>query len=486
MLWLAIAIPTLPLLVCPRRVAEADSGPARPRLVVESHGKGQRAMLVDALAASLGLKAGMKLSAALALVNELDVQARQPAAEAQRLTLLASWALQFTPTVVIDGEHGLLLEIGGCLRYFGGLTTLQHKVAEGLAAQGIPAYIACAPTPLAASWRAACGLKKPVADPSQLAFALAGLPLDILPVPAATLDGLAQLGLKNLGQVYGLPRKGLAKRFGPQLPQLLDRAMGILADPRESFVAPDRFEHSIDLDYPVETVPVFIHVAKWLFDELELFLSGRGLGVQQVTFRLRHEDIPPTELQVRFGRPGRRAAEFMLVLQEKVERYELAAAAPGITLIAEQLHALHGMPLGLFGHEAGDANFQLLLARLRARMGDDAVQGVRCVADHRPERAWSRCEPGAGSKPGAPPDRPTGPRPGWLLPQPHALSWRNEQLWHGEALQCEARPERIETGWWDGESVARDYYVARGVSGRHYWVFQDRASQTWWLHGLFA
>ena len=452
-------------------------------MVVVSQGKGQRVLLVDALAASLGLKPGMKLSAALALVNELDICTRQPEAEAQRLLHLASWALQFTPTVVLDGEAGLLLEIGGCLRYFGGLAALQQRIEAGLAAQGIPAQMACAPTPLAATWRAQCGLKKPVPSLEQVAFALAGLPLDVLPVAASVQAGLDQLGLKNLGQLYDLPRKGLAKRFGVALTRTLDQALGLLPDPRDGFVAPDRFERSIDLDYPVETVDIFLQVGQWLLDELELFLAGRGLGVQEVEFRLRHDDIPATRLQVRFGRPGRRAREFMLVLKEKVERYELAASASGITLIANNLHALNGMPLDLFGQGGGAANFQLLLARLSARLGEDAVQSITTVADHRPERAWKPCEPGTAVVTGA---IALGPRPGWLLPQPQALRWRNDQLWHGEALQCEGRAERLETGWWDGESMARDYYIARGASGRRYWVYQDRTSRDWWLHGLYA
>lgn len=45
--------------------------------------------------------------------------------------------------------------------------------------------------------------------------------------------------------------------------------------------------------------------------------------------------------------------------------------------------------------------------------------------------------------------------------------------------------ERIEPGWWAAPRVVRDYWLARGLSGRRYWVFQDRASQAWLLHGGF-
>jgi protein ImuB len=47
-------------------------------------------------------------------------------------------------------------------------------------------------------------------------------------------------------------------------------------------------------------------------------------------------------------------------------------------------------------------------------------------------------------------------------------------------------PERIESGWWDGGDVTRDYYVARAVDGARLWVFQDLARGEWYLQGLWA
>jgi protein ImuB len=47
-------------------------------------------------------------------------------------------------------------------------------------------------------------------------------------------------------------------------------------------------------------------------------------------------------------------------------------------------------------------------------------------------------------------------------------------------------PERIESGWWDERDVRRDYYTAVGTSGRGLWVYRDRVSGKWLLHGLFG
>ena len=47
-----------------------------------------------------------------------------------------------------------------------------------------------------------------------------------------------------------------------------------------------------------------------------------------------------------------------------------------------------------------------------------------------------------------------------------------------------AGPERIETGWWDGDEASRDYFVARLPDGALGWVYRE--ANQWFLHGLFA
>jgi len=47
-------------------------------------------------------------------------------------------------------------------------------------------------------------------------------------------------------------------------------------------------------------------------------------------------------------------------------------------------------------------------------------------------------------------------------------------------------PERIETLWWRGPSVRRDYYRVATQSGRMFWIFRRLADGRWFLHGIFA
>ena len=60
-----------------------------------------------------------------------------------------------------------------------------------------------------------------------------------------------------------------------------------------------------------------------------------------------------------------------------------------------------------------------------------------------------------------------------------------QPVWEGPLL-LEHGPERIESGWWDGGDVRRDYYRASNPRGAMLWVYQDLRSQDWYLHGVFG
>jgi protein ImuB len=46
-------------------------------------------------------------------------------------------------------------------------------------------------------------------------------------------------------------------------------------------------------------------------------------------------------------------------------------------------------------------------------------------------------------------------------------------------------PERLETAWWRGPSVRRDYFRAELEDGRRWWLFRRLDDGRWFLHGEF-
>jgi protein ImuB len=78
-------------------------------------------------------------------------------------------------------------------------------------------------------------------------------------------------------------------------------------------------------------------------------------------------------------------------------------------------------------------------------------------------------------------------RPIWLLAAPQAMTVVQARPYYHGPVQFERGPERIESGWWDGCDVTRDYYIVRSAGGQRLWVYRERqAPHGWFLHGLFS
>src|SRR5579862_301072 len=132
MLWTALILPQLPL------DCYARTGAEQPFAVAEK----RRVHMANAKARASGVRAGLSLSAALALEPALQWQERDARLEKAALDALALWALQFTSAVSLAAPHGLLLETGGSERLFGGRGALLKQIAGGAAEQGYGAVLA--------------------------------------------------------------------------------------------------------------------------------------------------------------------------------------------------------------------------------------------------------------------------------------------------------------------------------------------------------
>jgi protein ImuB len=469
MLWLAFHFHSLSLEVFSRGAAVPD-----PLAVVEKQGGRTRVIACNDAAAACGVQVGMAASAAQALADSLVVRRRDPAAEAESLAGLAVWAGRFTPSVSLAPPAGLLLEIGTCLSLHRGLGNLLKLARGGVGEMGYAAAMACAPTAHGAWMLAQAGVEKAVRDSARLEAILAALPVALLDQPPAVLEGLERIGAQTIGDCLRLPRDGVARRFGQAFVDELDRALGRLPEARAFFEPPASFERSLELPAPVHDAEALQFAVRRLLPELEGFLVLRQAGVQELELVCRHERHERREntvLKLGFAKPTRDAARMQLLLRETLGRTRLEAPAHTLVLRAPQVLPLSGSNSDLF-QKSREADGDLLLERLRIRLGKDAVYGIETAADHRPERAW---RPAQGPKRASEANRH---RPLWLLPKPLPC--------HDGRLKLTSGPERIESGWWDGGDVARDYYVAEDRNGAQLWVYCDRASGEWYVHGVFA
>jgi protein ImuB len=216
---------------------------------------------------------------------------------------------------------------------------------------------------------------------------------------------------------------------------------------------------------------------------MEGYLRGRGAGVQELDLFLEHGRRSRTRLALSFATPEREAEFILAIAREKLGRLELSAPTIGLRLVAERLLPFTPREeTWLPGREERAVGRARLIERLAARLGPGRVFGIALADDHRPERGWKN-PPAASSRAAF----DGGPRPAWLLNRPQKLVCGTEGPRLQGALKLLAGPERIETGWWDGEPVSRDYFVAANSAGETAWIYRERRDPgAWFLHGLFA
>lgn len=479
-LWLAVVLPRLPLEV----VAPADTPGARPLAVFEESGRETRIVTVSAGAEMLGVTPGMSLNGALALAPALCLMPRCPALEAAALDRLAAWAGAFTPAVSCEGGNSLLLEIGSSLRLFGGLDRLRARLRHGLQERGHDVRIACTPTPRASLWLARAGQAVALRTYPELQQGLANIGVVHLGWPAKALELLRQMGLTTLGDCVRLPRQGFARRLGPGLLREIDQAYGRAPDLRRPCRLPDSFEQSLELPADTTDAGLLLEGFRILSCDLHARLVSCQASVSGIWCRLMHPDGGETRLRLAL-RQHAGVALLPELLRLRLESLALPAGVSSLVLQAELLPGGPSAGTDLLGDElTPDGELTSLLARLRARLGHAAVQGLALVPDHRPERAWRTLE----DFPAAPTDfsGATLERPVWLLPAPELLGQSaGRPAWRG-VLCLERGPERIESGWWDGGDIRRDYYLASNPHGALLWIYRDLRSQAWYLHGIFG
>lgn len=470
MLWLALFLPELGFDLLVRR----GHPQSRPAALLSGEGGIPRLEEVNAAAARRGLAPGQSLAHAYALVPKLIVFRREPQAEQAALQRLALCASAFSSRVLLAAQV-VLLEIGGSLRLFGGLEALEARLRAELKPLGLSFREGIAPHPEAALFLARAGGGR-ILEQERLKAALAPLSLAHAPLPAELLGRLARLGLDRLGRLLKLPRAALSERFGAELVLWLERLLGERSSAYPSFRPPERFEADLELPQPAGSAPELGFALARLCRELAACLAARRLGVSRFRLRLQGRRMLQ-EAQVALRSPSAAGERLSAAAEAALSRLRLAEPVLRLGLEAEDFLPLAPVQETLWGtaREAREGRLTELIERLERRLGEAALYRLGLAADHRPERALRRLPP--LPEPEAPRfPLPAAERPCWLLPEPKPVRLSDYELITG--------PERIESGWWDGEDIRRDYHLARDREGRRCWLFRD--ARGWFLHGYFA
>lgn len=475
MLWACVLLPSLALDGALRRRPPL----AQPFALVHGPAQQRTLMAVNGLARAAGLRPGQRLAEAEASCSNLVTGEHDPRRLESDLGLIAAWAYRYSSEVALDPPRAVVLEIGKSLGLFGPWSKLEARLREELAELGFFHRIALAPTPHAAKVLARTHDGACIADPGALSQALARIHVARAGLPDAAAEALSGMGLRTLGQLFGLPRAALQRRFGGDLLESLDVLSGRIPHALARYQPPPRFDARIELPAEVDNIQGLLFPLRRLLGDLAAFVAARDGGVQRFVIRFGHIDAAPTDITLGLLAPERDAAALFEVARLRLEQVRLARPVLELGVHADALPPLAPAGRDLFDARPAHAlPWEVLRERLRARLGADAVYRVAADPDPRPEHA-SRRASGVSRSQAVTGQAGLSVRPTWLLARPIPL--------RGSPPRILAGPERLETGWWDGGDIRRDYYVLELANGQRAWAFRPPGERgPFMLHGWFA
>jgi protein ImuB len=436
-----------------------------------------------------------------------------------------------------SADH-LFLEATDLASHFGGEVAMVRQVTEAFVQRGYQVRVAMAGSP-GAAWalaRYATHLAEPLATGESTAESigssylvvpaaaswsvLQGLPLTALRLPSATVALLHELGLRQVGQLAALPRSSLAVRFGPLLLQRYDQLLGLACEPLVVCHEPPQFQADRHLEHPVSQQAALVALLEPLIEQVAAGMRARGEGAGELVCRFRctrplDEDSEAVagslsaashSLRVGLFQPTASAEHLLQLVQMQLAALVLPGAVEYVVVEATHTAPLARRQRHLFpdGTQSDSQQLAQLVDRLSSRLGAAAVVGAELDADVQPEQAY-RYVPltgrrQAGRRAGVPafPSlraqrlvRPlhlrSPPLPLTVLalvPNGPPLQFRLAT--HAYRVVRHWGPERIETGWWRGRSVRRDYYRVETERGTWCWLFRQVDDGQWFLHGWFG
>ena len=337
--------------------------------------------------------------------------------------------------------------------------------------------------------------------------ALNDLPIAALRLSDDAATGLIRLGVRQVGDLTGLPRATIARRFGRDVVQRLDQALGVEPEPISPARAPDHFAVRLSLPEPIGLEEDVQAAIDRLLPALEKRLRDKGRGARRVQLQIFRSDHTMQSIAVGLARPSADTDRIRPLLKLKLTDIDPGFGIDRVRLWAEVTEALHtDQHKGHFDAAAAvnaqlkaDTEMDDLIGRLGARVGLEAITRTVPADSNIPEKS-ATVMAAAYSDPVQEWPRPPGPRPVQLFPvelvapqdegtPPQRFNWRRRTFCTVQATG----PERISPEWWlddpNWRTGVRDYWQVVTDTGEKLWIFHAHgalASGGWFCQGSFG
>jgi protein ImuB len=323
------------------------------------------------------------------------------------------------------------------------------------------------------------------------AAALAPLPLALLELAAEQQELFARWGLRTIGDLARLPPAALAARLGPEGPRLVRRARGEDAGAFVSAPLPERFETSLELDWPVELLEPLAFLLSRLLEPLTAALAARGAKAAALAYELALVDATTHARTLRPIAPTGDARTWRTLVLLDLEAHPPRDAISRITLRAEPT-PVRAVQFSLLDPALpSPEKLAATLARLDAFSASGRIGSPQLVDTHRPGAfAVSSFAPAALPR-GAPLTAAVVPRVALRAYRPprlaHVLTKAGVPGFVAApgvrgAVTAAAGPWRVSGDWWDNAFSREEWDVALAGGGA-FRLFRDRLRGEWFVEG---
>ncbi len=345
--------------------------------------------------------------------------------------------------------------------------------------------------------------------------ALRPLPVEALRLAEPARSLLRELGVQQIGDLLRLPRASLSARFGQSVLVRLDQASGAAEEVLIAHRPPVEFAAQRSWEYPSASQFVVEAGVREVLEELaRQLMAQERLGLQlQLRFEcVSSAGVEPVDCGVNLFRPAADAAHWLGLVRLQLEKLRLPGPVRQVSARIAWTVGRHRRQRDLWESDEHVQQRELarLVDRLSSRMGSGVVLRPLLLPEAQPEHAcrWVPAldaeakavsfptgASSAGMTTGSVQSFGPGQRPLRFYDPPHPIRvfavapdgppvrFRHQQDWH--QVRRAWGPERIETGWWRGRSIRRDYYRVESTSGHRFWLFRQLEDGCWFLQGLF-
>jgi len=328
--------------------------------------------------------------------------------------VLAEVAREFSPRIEVCSPTEIVLDLSGLTRLFGEARTIAEELRRTAADRGLRVRVAIAGTRTAARLLVRYRAGLTIVEPGNEAAAVAPLPIALLGDLDRILDPGSRIpdqlatfrrwGLRTLGDLAALPSDDLAARLGRQDTDWQCLARGEDGRPLVPSVPEERFEQTLELEWPIEELEPLSFVLGRLMESLEAHLvqRDRGAAVLHVRLHLIKTDGTTREVHERSLQlpvPIRDARTLRTLALLDLESNPPAAAIDRVTVAVDPTPARIVQFSLLTRPLPTPEQVSTLMARLHALMGETRCGSPEIIDSWQPGAfAMKTFMPGPGTR----------------------------------------------------------------------------------------